>query len=78
MVVVVFGEPGEVGQYRDRAVFFLAGTQPRSTANAWGCRLVGTWPLLGSSASLPLAPLSTTQVFDRGLTEVLTSPNKRS
>ena len=45
--------------------------------NAWGCRLVGTPPLLGSSASLPLAPLSTTQVFDKGLTEVLTSPNAR-
>ena len=28
------------------------------------------------SASLPLAPLSRTQVVDRGLTEVLTSPNK--
>ena len=32
--------------------------------------------MLGSSASLPLAPLSETQVTDKGLTEVLTSPNK--
>ena len=45
-------------------------------SNAWGCRLAGTRPLLGSSASLPLAPLSATQVSDKGLTEVLTSPNK--
>ena len=71
-----YGTPARVGSTVPDRRWSRVTSYSHFRSNAWGCRLAGTRTLLGSSASLPLAPLSLTPIGDKGLTEVLTSPNK--